>query len=484
MPSFSPYKLSAHFAKTAVGHLNRVWTGRVSKEASRQDRSRSPRTVSSVVTRPIPTPLPPHPQPDDSDYTRNRNQSNGSLAIKQEDYDDSPASVHGSQVVVEEGRRDEDESSETSFANSIPIPQDEVVAPDHLDGRDRLIQSIEDYDENVFGVDAAASLRGGNHVHEDSDGAEGQQDNSLHDYDEGYDDDVDVEEESETQINMDDYYESDDDFEDEFDVNSEVVAWYRLERTRVENIATWPREIARAHKCIALRGLYSLMPTSWAWDLIDHPFVEGLFAPASDGKKLILREHSNQFRATRALRDLFELHIRVCAYRQDGLHDQIAHLVEKAIRNYGLSIEKDVKLRGYYDYVSPVHIIKVCKHRSMFRGERNKLEAWLNQQALQSCQARMEQYHSDWADRGVDSYPRFLYTFVIIQQTVLVWAIDTDVEGLPEPYVLASLDMSERTAWLETSLAIAITLHLAKDSIYAHSHGYPIVKEDRDDPDA
>ncbi|KAK7749014.1 hypothetical protein SLS53_001040 [Cytospora paraplurivora] len=354
----------------------------------------------------------------------------------------------------------------------------------YLDGRDRPIRSIEDYDETVFGVDAATSLRGGNRVHEDSDGAEGEQDQPLNDYNEGYDDDVDFEEESGTQINMDDYYESDDNFEDEFDVNSECVASYRLERTKVENIATWPQEIARAHKCIALRGLYSLMPTSWAWDLIDHPFVEGLFAPANGGKRLIFQEHSNQFRATRALRDLFELHIRVCAYRQDGLHDQIANLIEKAIRNYGLSIEKDVKLRDYYDYVSPVHIIKICKLRSIYRGERDKIDAWLSQQASQSCQARVEQYHADWADRGVDSYPRFLYTFVIIQQTVLIWAIDTDVEGPPEPYVLASLDMSERTAWLETSLAIAITLHLAKDSIYAHIHGYPLIEEEEDDPDA
>lgn len=159
-------------------------------------------------------------------------------------------------------------------------------------------------------------------------------------------------------------------------------------------------------------------------------------------------------------------------------------MIEKAIRNYGLSIEKDAKLRGYYDYVSPVHIIKVCKLRRSFRGELGNLDAWLNQQAVQSCQARVEQYHADWANLVVDSYPRFLYTFVIIQQAVIIWAIDTDIEGPPEPYVLANLDISERTAWLETSLAIAITLHLAKDSVYAHRHGYPLVEEEDDDPDA
>lgn len=196
---------------------------------------------------------------------------------------------------MDEGRRDEDESSESSSAKSISIPQDELVPPGYLDGRDRPIQSIEHYDENVFSVDAATSLRGGNHVHEDSDGAEGAQNEDLNDHDEGYND-VDSEEESGTQLNMDDYYESDDDFEDEFDIESEYVAWYRRQRTKVENIATWPREIARAHKCVALRGLYPLMPTPWTWDLIDHPSVEGLFAPASIGKRLILREHSNHFR--------------------------------------------------------------------------------------------------------------------------------------------------------------------------------------------
>lgn len=159
-------------------------------------------------------------------------------------------------------------------------------------------------------------------------------------------------------------------------------------------------------------------------------------------------------------------------------------MIESEIRAYNLSVEKDVKLRGYYDYVSTMFIIKFSNLKRVPVGERETLGQWVHQQAMQACQARVEQYHADWAERQVDSYPRFIYTFVVIQQTVLIWAIDTDLDEVQEPYVLASLDMSKRTAWLETSLAIAIAIHLAKESICAHRSVLPLMEKQSDDPDA
>ncbi|KUI68162.1 hypothetical protein VM1G_04005 [Cytospora mali] len=461
MPSFSPYKLSAQFARSTVGRLNRVWAGRVSKPKSSRQQTGSPQR-----------------QPGDCDVAEDHTQPDEHPIFKQEEEDESPVSVHRTH------RKDhtdvdseEDELNEKSFGDSLPGPQYEEATPGGIDGRDNPIQSIEDNDDSHFGFGASPSLRGGSYTHDNADIAEDDRNNNDEDED-------DYEEVLEPQISMDDYYESEDDFEDVYDVDSEDLTGYRVERTKVRGMVTWPQEVARAHKTLALRGAYSLMPSSWAWDLIDHPFVEGLIAPADSNTKVLFQEQSNRSRATRALRNLFELHIRICAYRQDGLHDKIADLVEKEIRAYNLAVEKDVKLRGYYDYVSPIFIIKFSNLKRVPIEDRETLGQWVHQQAMQACQARVEQYHADWSECEVESYPRFIYTFVIIQQTVLIWAIDTGLDEVQEPYVLASLDMSMRTAWLETSLAIAITIHLAKESICAHRSSLPLVEGDDDDLDA
>ncbi|ROW09609.1 hypothetical protein VMCG_02576 [Cytospora schulzeri] len=465
MSSFSPYNLSAQFARSAVGRFNRVWTGRVFKPASPRHRRAESHTSRS-----------PQRQPGDSDVTEPHIQAYEHLTIKHEDDDDSESATHGAHQNANMTMKSEDDLNEES--------SDEFRTPDGYDGRDEPIRSIEDYDESQFGIDSSPILRGGSRIQDIADVAEEDQ-NDDDDNDDGDEDgNDDNEDDLEPRIDMDDYYESEDDFENEYDVDSEDLAGYRVERTKVKGIATWPQEVARAHKTLALRGAYYLMPSTWNWDLIDHPFVEGLFAPADSDKKLLFQEKTNRSRVTRALRNLFELHIRICAYRQDGLHDKIADLIEKEIRAYSLSVEKDVKLRGYYDYVSPIFIIKFSDLKKVQVGERETLGQWVHQQAMQACQTRVEQYHAEWAEREVDSYPRFLYTFVIIQQTVLIWMNDTDLKKAQEPYVLASLDMSKRTAWLETSLAIAITIQLAKDSICAHRSGLPLLEEQDDDPDA
>lgn len=158
-------------------------------------------------------------------------------------------------------------------------------------------------------------------------------------------------------------------------------------------------------------------------------------------------------------------------------------MIEKEIAAYNASIEKDVKLRGFQDYVSPIFILKFSDLRDVSLGDGETLGGWVHDQATKACRTRVEQYRAEWADCEVDSYPRFIYTFVIIQQTVVIWALDTEPGEIPDPYVLASLDMSKRTAWLETSLAIAITIQLAKESLCAYRSGFPQAERD-DDPDA
>lgn len=277
-----------------MGRLNRIWGGRVSKTASTQRRTRARRTESSDAIHPGPATHSRQWHPGDSDATEHHDSSDESLAIKQEDDDYSPAAIYGGPRShhVDVQPDEEDSFSDESGEDGLPSPQDGAVTPDDLDGRDEPLRSIEDYDESQFGVGTSPSLRGGSRIQGSADGVERDRSNEDDDGDEDDDD----EEGSETQINMDDYYESDDDFDIEYDVDREDIAGYRVERTKVKGIATWPKEVARAHKTIALRGMYPLMPSSWNWDLVDHPFVEGLFVPADSDKKVLFQEQSNRSR--------------------------------------------------------------------------------------------------------------------------------------------------------------------------------------------
>lgn len=188
--------------------------------------------------------------------------------------------------------------------------------------------------------------------------------------------------------------------------------------------------------------------------------------------------------ATRALRNLFELHIRICAYRQDGLHGKIGDLIDKEIRRYNASVEKDAKLLGSYAYSSPIMIIKFSTLQYV-EVDKDELQARVHQQAMQSCRKRVEEYRKWWDQQGIEHYPRVMYAFVIIQQTVQIWAIDTEipVELLENPHPLRSIDMSKRNDWLNCTLSIAIPIHLAKESLSAHRWNFPKVEVEESDSD-
>lgn len=188
--------------------------------------------------------------------------------------------------------------------------------------------------------------------------------------------------------------------------------------------------------------------------------------------------------ATRALRNLFELHIRICAYRQDGLHDKIGDLIDKEIRKYNAAVEKDAKLLGSYAYSSPIMIIKFATLQ-FAQVDEDQLQTWVHQQAMLSCRRSVEDYHNQWAQRGVEHYPRVMFAFVIIQQTVQIWAIDTELpeEQLGNPYPLKSIDMSKRNDWLNCTFSIAIPIYLAKESLLAHRWNFPKVEVEDSDTD-
>lgn len=188
--------------------------------------------------------------------------------------------------------------------------------------------------------------------------------------------------------------------------------------------------------------------------------------------------------ATRALRNLFELQIRICAYRQDGLHDKMADLIDKELRKYNAAVEKDAKLLGSYAYSSPILIIKFPTLQ-FADVEEDQLEQRVHTEAMRFCRQGVERFRNQWEQRGVEHFPRVMFAFVIIQHTVQIWALDTEtpVQELNNAYPLRSIDMSRRNDWLNCTLSIAIPIHLSKEALLAHRWNFPALEAEESDVD-
>lgn len=296
MPSFS-YNFSARLARTVGSRLNRVWAGRVSKSSSVRRRvASSPAESLGLQSDPDATARrSPTVDGGDDDNPEQQIRLEIERAFKQEDPED--------QFVYSFTAREEDyeygfaADSEDEFAeedgSESSLRHSGTATQAALRDMDEPIQSIEVDDEASDIQIASPSLRGGTSRprrrpvrNEDED----------EDADEDEEKDDDDEEYEHPDTNLDDYYESEEDFQDEYNVESEDLDWYRVERTRVAGIRYWARDAAKAHKLMTLCGFYSLFPSSWKCDLIDHPYLSGLFAPRDDEKKTLIRAESNQFR--------------------------------------------------------------------------------------------------------------------------------------------------------------------------------------------
>jgi hypothetical protein len=212
-------------------------------------------------------------------------------AIKQEDQDHQLTfsfSIRDDDYDYEVARDSSEEPAEAEeFGGSLPSHGANSTKCG-LGDMDEPIQSIEVDDDVSDNSSVSPDLRGGTsptqhrHSSEDNEDEDGDSNESESVY-------------LFPPINLDEYYESEDDFQDDYDVDSQSLDWYRLERTRVAGIKDWPMDAAQAHKLMALCGYYSLFPNSWKCDLVDHPYLSGLFSPEKD-KKTLIRAESNQFR--------------------------------------------------------------------------------------------------------------------------------------------------------------------------------------------
>lgn len=177
--------------------------------------------------------------------------------------------------------------------------------------------------------------------------------------------------------------------------------------------------------------------------------------------------------AEKALRRLFELHVRISGYRLCNQHELAAPLVTKEIKAFVKWAEQDGGFFKKLDYVSPVFIIPYRSAQAASSG----------QTVVGKCQSVVQEYRAEYARRGIKHYPRMIYIFVVIQHIVLVMAADTtEREVEDEPFPFAELDISNKTHWLDYSLGITIPVMLARQSLSAHRWAFPEAEVAENDP--
>lgn len=135
--------------------------------------------------------------------------------------------------------------------------------------------------------------------------------------------------------------------------------------------------------------------------------------------------------------------------------------------------ETDIGFRKQRDYISPICIVAFKTPEAASAGR----------PIVEQCQTLVDKYKAWYAQRGIQEYPRCIYIFVIIQHVVLVMVADTQNTEGEEPCPLAELDLSQRSHWLDYSLAISITMILAKSALAAHRASCPEIEWETDDPD-
>lgn len=135
--------------------------------------------------------------------------------------------------------------------------------------------------------------------------------------------------------------------------------------------------------------------------------------------------------------------------------------------------EDDIGFRKKRDYISPIFIVAYKTSQAASAGR----------PIVEHCGTLVDKYKAWYAQRDVQEYPRCIYIFVIVQHVVLVMVADTEKPEGEEPYPLAELDLSQRSHWLDYTLAISITINLAKEALAAHRASCPEIEWETDDPD-
>lgn len=102
---------------------------------------------------------------------------------------------------------------------------------------------------------------------------------------------------------------------------------------------------------------------------------------------------------------------------------------------------------------------------------------------VRACRNCVQKYKAKWAELGIAEYPRQITIFAIIQHLVVVLVVDIDDDDAQDPMPITEIDVSELNHWLDTAIAIAIPIILARESLLAYRDSFPVTEREESDPD-
>ncbi|EFX03074.1 hypothetical protein CMQ_3003 [Grosmannia clavigera kw1407] len=303
--------------------------------------------------------------------------------------------------------------------------------------------------------------------------------------------------------------EPDSDTESEWEVDEDELSGYESEVGAIAGFASWTHDEKKLHRLMSLRGFHPLMPAIWSRDFLGVPMYPSLFAPPDrPDKPTLISNKSSQFRATKALRSLFDLQVRVSGLRQAGNTRRIDIIIEKELQRYIAWAAEDAGLDRCAPFAAMPNITakRFSKASSSSSSSSSSTRKSGRPGSPQSQRAstrkwtlarRIQDYFRAWAtqyreyyaslppfaeaDAGDDAVkeedddvgtsrclhlrrlrpPRMLYGFVIVQHVVMLLAVDA-ARPRARPRCFADFNMSLGGHWLDASLSVAIPVHLAR----------------------
>jgi len=128
----------------------------------------------------------------------------------------------------------------------------------------------------------------------EADEADDEETQGLSDESSGEEEDLSDSDEDELVLPEED---EDEDEDSEWEcVDPQEYEAYEEHKESVAGNRRWLRDEARLHRNLALRGMFPLMPGSWATDFLGLAVYPILFAPAASTKPVVIHNKSSQFR--------------------------------------------------------------------------------------------------------------------------------------------------------------------------------------------
>ena len=167
--------------------------------------------------------------------------------------------------------------------------------------------------------------------------------------------------------------------------------------------------------------------------------------------------------------------------RQVGIQHKIARTIEKELKRYIKWAMQDAGL-DHYEFMPNISIKRFDSAKINKRNTARMIERYFHDWAVD--------YRAYYAEMPGVTPPRLLYGLVIIQHAVMLLTIDS-ARPKAKARCFADFNIAQEDQWLDSSLNIAIPIHLARKRLVqmaedlqkAPSRG-DIGRDNNDDDDA